>query len=158
MVVARRAAGEREALRMQIQVGLVLESGSLRFECQRERSRGDVLEPRAFDVDLGRMSNRGIPSAKVLDAAARLHEDRHSIPGGLFGQSGWEERTDRVEAWCFGVEGEVERVGRIGRVKGGVHLTQIDGSVDDAATRRGTGDVGLDVAGLPFDARGSVRE
>ena len=83
VVVTRVAAVEREVLRTQVGIGLLLERGPLRLEGQRERPRVDVPERRPLDVDLGRLSNRGNPSAEAIDVAARSHRDRHPIPGGL---------------------------------------------------------------------------
>ena len=55
------------------------------------------------------------------------------------------------------MEREVDRVGPLRRVERRLHLAEVDGGVNDAATRRGMGEVGLDVAGTPSMRAGASR-
>ena len=158
MVVARGAAGEGQPLRPQIHVCLVLKRRPVRLEGKGERPRADVPKRGALDVDLGPLSNRGIPSAEALDVAARSHLDRHLVPWALC-------RPDRVGKWtdgpqtsCGGAEREVDPIGRFRRVDRAPHLSQVDAGVDGAVTHQRVCDVGMEVADPAVDARRSVRE
>ena len=83
MIVTRGSTAEREPVRPQVHVGLVLHRRPLRRDLQCERPRDDVLEREALDGDVRRMPNREGSSTEVLDVAARKERHRNLIPWSL---------------------------------------------------------------------------
>jgi hypothetical protein len=159
VIVDRRATLDGEALRVQVEVGLVPQHRPLRPQAHGERLRRDVAKRRGpFDVDLCGLPESGVCSGDALDMAGRSNREAHPIPRRPVDDGLRQERAENREARGLGLPREVEGIGRLGRVERNAQRPEVHGDARHADARRRMLDDGHHVVHVGGEAQRRLHE